>query len=103
MTATLDQQLTDLARIHGLKALSLHVYQHADGSPFFGVNVHREHTHAASPLDCDGLVECFKAAMTRLNEVTVTELAPLEAPVWIEGAHAAGRIEPDPFYERTEQ
>lgn len=78
MTATLDQQLANLARIHGLKALSLHVYLRPDGTPFFGANVHREHSHAGSPLDCDGLVDCFKAAMLKLDTVAVTELAPLE-------------------------
>lgn len=79
MTATLDQQLTDLARIHGLKALSLHVYIRDDGTPFYGVNVHRDTGHAASPIETadDGLVDNFKAAMARLNEVSLTTLAPM--------------------------
>lgn len=80
MTATLDQQLADLARIHGLKALSLHVYLRPDGSAFYGAHVHRENGHAGSPIECasDGLTENFKAAMARLNEVTVRDFAPLE-------------------------
>ena len=76
MTATLDQQLADLARIHGLDAISVGVNV-VDGRPVMSAAVHRNGKCAGDRLYGDDLTAAFKDAIARLNEFEVPAFAPM--------------------------
>lgn len=63
---TLDQQMLDLCKIHGLTSISIHAYN-ADHGTFMGVNVHTNTSigHAASRVD--GLSKIFADALSDLH------------------------------------
>lgn len=80
MTATLDQQLLDLADIHGLKSISITAYN-ADHGQFVGVNIQTDGAIGSCLGGGLSIVDCFKAALLDLHAkqgLSVRDFAPLE-------------------------
>lgn len=78
MTATLEQQLADLAAIHGLEAITISSYTPKGRPRHVCVNVHRNGRHAADDLYTgESISAAFKRAMERLNDVSSVEFAPM--------------------------
>lgn len=80
MTATLDQQMLDLCKIHGLTSISIHAYN-ADHGTFMGINVHSDGACGGASSREDGLSKIFADALADLHAkqgLSAREFAPME-------------------------
>lgn len=79
MTATLEQQLSDLCAIHGLEAISISTYAPKDSPVHVSVSVHRNGRVGSDDLYTGtSITAAFKRAMERLNEGPAPTFAPMQ-------------------------